>query len=268
MKIELDNIYNCDCLIGMQYIPDKSVDAIICDLPYEVLHKNNDKVQWDRIIPFAPLWEQYLRVAKENAAIVLFCQGMFTAQLMMSQQKLWKYNLIWEKGRATGFLNANRMPMRSHEDIAVFYRKQPTYNPQMRVGDSHSRGNGVHKQTNQCYGNFKEVKQKVGATYDYAHIKVVEPTGECFPMSVLHFNKEHSIDTWHPTQKPVDLLRYLVRTYSNEGDTILDNCMGSGTTAVACIKEKRHFIGFELSEEYYKKAVKRINAEKSQLTLF
>ena len=268
MKIELDNIYNCDCLIGMQYIPDKSVDAIICDLPYEVLHKNNEKVQWDRIIPFAPLWEQYLRVAKENAAIVLFCQGMFTAQLMMSQPKLWKYNLVWEKGRATGFLNANRMPMRSHEDIAVFYRKQPTYNPQMRVGDRHSRGNGLHKHTNQCYGNFKEIKQKVGATYDYANIKVVEPTGECFPMSVLHFNKEHSVDTWHPTQKPVDLLRYLIRTYSNEGDTILDNCMGSGTTAVACIKEKRNFIGFELNKEYYDKAFQRIDAEKRQLTLF
>ena len=131
MKIELDNIYNCDCLIGMRDIPDGSVDAIICDLPYEVLHKNNELVQWDRIIPFEPLWEQYLRVAKPNAAIVLFCQGMFTAQLMMSQPKLWKYNLIWEKGRATGFLNANRMPMRSHEDIAVFYRSQPTYNPQI-----------------------------------------------------------------------------------------------------------------------------------------
>ena len=266
--IELDKIYNEDCLEGMKRIPDGSVDAIICDLPYEVLHKNNEKVQWDRLIPFDPLWKQYLRVAKKNAPIVLFCQGMFTAQLMMSQPKLWKYNLIWEKGRATGFLNANRMPMRSHEDIAVFYCSQPTYNPQMRHGDRHSRGNGVHKQTNQCYGKFKEVKQKVGATYDYSHIKVVDPTGECFPMSVLHFNKEHSNDTWHPTQKPVDLLRYLVRTYSDEGDTILDNCMGSGTTAIACIKEDRHFIGFELNKEYFDKACKRIAAEKSQLTLF
>ncbi len=268
MKIELDTIYNMDCLQGMQAIPDGSIDAIICDLPYEVLHKSNELVQWDRLIPFEPLWEQYLRVAKPNAAIVLFCQGMFTAQLMMSQPKLWKYNLIWEKGRATGFLNANRMPMRSHEDIAVFYRSQPTYNPQMRQGDRHSRGKGTHKQTNQCYGAHKEIKQKVGATYDYAHIKVVEPTGECFPMSVLHFNKEHSDETWHPTQKPVDLLRWLIRTYTNEGETVLDNCMGSGTTAVACIKEKRHFIGFETNEEYYDKACKRIDIIKRQPTLF
>ena len=268
--MELDKIYNQDCLIGMRDIPDGSIDCIICDLPYEVLHKSNEKVKWDRLILFEPLWEQYLRVAKDNAAIVLFCQGMFTAQLMMSQPDIWKYNLIWEKGRATGFLNANRMPMRSHEDIAVFYRKQPTYNPQFRDGDSHDRGNGEHKQTNQCYGKFGEPprKQKVGATYDYDHIKVVPPTGKCFPMSVLHYNKEHNQDTWHPTQKPVDLLRYLVLTYTNEGDTVLDNCMGSGTTAVACVREKRHFIGFELNAEYYEKAMKRIKLEQQQLTLF
>lgn len=265
--IELDKIYNMDCLEGMKLIPDGSVDCIICDLPYEVLHKNNEKAQWDRIIPIEPLWEQYFRVAKRNAAIVLFGQGMFTATMMMYQKNIWKYNLIWEKGRATGFLNANRMPMRSHEDIMVFYRSQPTYNPQMRKGDSHSRGNGIHKQTNQCYGKFKEKKQKVGATYDYKHIKVVEPTGECFPISVLHFKKEHGEDAWHPTQKPVELLRYLILTFTNKGDTVLDNCMGSGTTAVACIKEKRHFIGFELDKNFYEKSLKRIQAEKSQLTL-
>lgn len=266
--MELDKIYCQDCLVGMKDIPNGSIDCIICDLPYEVLHRNNEKVQWDRIIPFNPLWEQYLRVAKGNAAIVLFCQGMFTAQLMMSQPKLWKYNLIWEKGRATGFLNANRMPMRSHEDIAVFYHTQPTYNPQFRDGDSHERGNGVHKQTNQCYGVYKDVRKKVGATYDYEHIKVVPPTGKCFPHSVLHFCKEHDYNQFHPTQKPVDLIRYLIRTYSNEGDTILDNCMGSGTTAIAAIKEKRHFIGFELNKEYYDKACKRIEQESQQLTLF
>lgn len=266
--IELDTLYNMDCLDGMKSIPDDSVDAIICDLPYGVLHKANEKAQWDRLIPLELLWEQYLRVAKQTAPIILFCQGMFTAQLLMSQPKIWRYNLVWEKGRATGFLNANRMPMRSHEDIAVFYRSQPTYNPQMRAGNRHSRGNGVHKQTNQCYGQFKESKQKVGATYDYAHIKVVEPTGECFPMSVLHFDKEHCNDAWHPTQKPVDLLRYLIRTYTNEGDTVLDNCMGSGTTAVACIKEKRHWIGFELNRDYFDRACQRIDTEKRQLTLF
>ena len=250
----------------MKNIPDGSVDMICCDLPYEVLHKDNPNAQWDKIIPFEPLWEQYLRVAKDNAAIVLFGQGMFTAQLMMSQPKLWKYNLVWEKGRATGFLNANRMPMRSHEDICVFYRKQCTYNPQFRKGDSHPQGNGPHKQTNQCYGKFKE-KYKVGSTYDYKHIKVVKPTGECFPHSILHFDKEHDAETFHPTQKPVDLIRYLLRTYSNEGDIVLDNCIGSGTTAIAAIKEKRHFIGFELNQEYYDRARKRIAIERQQLTL-
>ena len=267
-NMQIDNIYCMDCLEGMKNIPDGSIDAIICDLPYEVLHKNNPKAQWDRLIPFIPLWEQYLRIAKWNAPIILFCQGMFTAQLMMSQPDLWKYNLIWEKGRATGFLNANRMPMRNHEDIAVFYRSQPTYNPQKRKGDSHPRGNGMHKQTNQCYGEHKEAKNKVGATYDYNHVKVVDPTGSCFPMSVLHFAREHNSEAWHPTQKPVDLLRYLVRTYSNEGDTILDNCMGSGTTAIACIKEKRHFIGFEMNRDYYERSLRRIDAERRQLTIF
>jgi len=271
--IELDKIYNEDCLIGMQRIPDGSVDCIICDLPYEVLHKDNENVLWDRVIPLEPLWEQFLRVTKENAPIVLFCQGMFTAQLMMSQPKIWRYNLIWEKGRATGFLNANRMPMRSHEDIAVFYRKLPTYNPQFRDGDSHPQGNGIHKQTNQCYGEFKHVeseRHKVGKTSDYdkGSIKVVPPTGKCFPASVVRFDKEHKGDTWHPTQKPVDLIRWLIRTYSNEGDTILDATMGSGTTAIACHREHRHFIGFELNKEYYDKALKRIKLEQQQLTLF
>ena len=123
--IELDKIYNEDCLIGMQRIPDGSIDAVICGLPYEVLHKNNPNAQWDRMIPLEPLWEQYRRVIKNNGIICLFCQGMFTAKLMMSQPKLWRYNLIWDKCRVTGFLNANRMPLRCHEDIAVFYKSLP-----------------------------------------------------------------------------------------------------------------------------------------------
>ena len=254
-QIEKDKIYNCDCLEGMKHIPNASIDAIICDLPYGVLNAESEGGGWDSLIPFEPLWEQYLRVAKQNAPIVLFCQGMFTAELMMSQPKLWRYNLIWNKVRPSGFLNAKRMPIRSHEDIAVFYREQPTFNPQMRKGDRHSRGKGLHDQTNKCYGSFKEVKD-------------CGPSELVYPNSICKFSKEHSDDTWHPTQKPVDLLRYLIRTYTNEGDTILDNCMGSGTTAVACIKEKRHFIGFELNKEYYDKACRRIDAERRQLSLF
>lgn len=140
--MELNKIYNEDCLKGMKRIPDGSVDCIICDLPYGVLNKTAEGGSWDSVIPFEPLWEQYKRVIKDNGAIVLFAQGMFTAQLMMSQPKLWRYNLIWDKiNRVTGFLNANRCPLRIHEDIVVFYKQQPTYNPQFTKGTpSHSRG--------------------------------------------------------------------------------------------------------------------------------
>ena len=142
--MEIDKIYNEDCLIGMRNIPDKSIDCIICDLPYGVLNRNNPSAQWDNIIPIEPLWEQYERVIKDNGAIVLFAQGMFTVQLMMSNPKLWRYNLIWDKiNRATGFLNANRCPLRIHEDIVVFYKSQPTYNPQFTFGQvNHKRGAG------------------------------------------------------------------------------------------------------------------------------
>lgn len=140
--MEIDKIYNEDCLVGMRAIPDKSIDCIICDLPYGVLNRQNKSAQWDNIIPVEPLWEQYERVIKDNGAIVLFAQGMFTAQLMMSNPKLWRYNLIWDKiNRSTGFLNANRCPLRTHEDIVVFYKSQPTYNPQFTFGQvNHKRG--------------------------------------------------------------------------------------------------------------------------------
>lgn len=254
--IELNKIYNEDCLEGMKRVPDGSVDCVICDLPYEVLNRGNEKAQWDKIIPIEPLFKEYWRIAKPNAPIILFCQGMFTAQLMMAEPKTWRYNLIWQKDRPTGFLNAKKMPMRSHEDIAVFYRALPTYNPQMSQGvPSHSRGHnkGVAK-GNACYGSYNNESYS-------------EATTEKYPTSVLYFAKEKQNDM-HPTQKPVALIQYLVRTYSNEGDTILDNCMGSGTTAIACIREKRNFIGFELNKDYYDKACERIKLEQAQLTLF
>lgn len=243
-----------DCLEGMKMIPDGSVDAVICDLPYGVLNSQSEGGSWDAVIPFAPLWEQYRRVCKPNAAIVLFAQGMFTADLMQSNRKMWRYNLMWDKVRATGFLNARRMPLRSHEDICVFYEQQPVYNPQFTKGKpNHSRGKLEGDQTNRCYG-------KVNKPTDVF-------TEDKFPKSVIDI--PNRIDgNFHPTQKPVDLLRYLVLTYTNEGDTVLDNCMGSGTTAIACIKEKRHFIGFELSKDYYDMACKRIDNEQRQLTLF
>ena len=150
-----------DCLVEMQRIPDKSVDMVLCDLPYEVLNKSNKAAQWDRLLPFDKLWEQYERVIKYNGAIVLFAQGMFTAQLMMSNPKLWRYNLVWDKCRATGFLNANRMPLRYHEDLCVFYKSLPTYNPQMEDLNgrepNHPQGHGNHNEKNSCYGNVKRV---------------------------------------------------------------------------------------------------------------
>ena len=182
---------------------------------------------------------------------------MFTSQLMIAEPKNWLYNLIWQKDRPTGFLNANKMPMRSHEDIVVFYRALPTYNPQMRQGfPSHSRGSKHGKSKgNTCYGSYNiETFSK-------------EVTTEKYPISVLYFEKEKHPDM-HPTQKPVALIQYLIRTYTNVGGCVLDNCMGSGTTAIACIREKRNFIGFELNKEYYDKACKRIKLEMMQPSLF
>lgn len=240
-------LYNGDCLVEMQNIADKSVDMILCDLPYGVLNKGNKSAQWDRLIPFEPLWEQYCGVIKDNGAIVLFAQGMFTAQLMMSNPKMWRYNLVWRKGgRCSGFLNAKRQPLREHEDILVFYKAQPTYNPQMTKCSphqrNHSRGKGDHKQTNRCYGSFNEAADII--------------SDEKYPRSILEFQRPHP--QIHPTEKPVSLLEYLIKTYTNEGETVLDNTMGSGSTGVACVNTGRNFIGIELNDEYFNTASERI----------
>lgn len=261
--MEIDHIYNMDCLEGMKEIPDGSVDCIICDLPYATLHKQNPNTKWDREIPMQPLWEQYRRVIKDNGAIVLFGQNKFSAHLIVAAEDIYRYSLVWDKMRTTGFLNANRMPLRQHEDILVFYKKLPTYNPQMADGvPCHPVGNGRHRIVNNCYGKFKPLK-----TYD--KVKHVEPTrpGLKFPTSIIRIAKEHESTVLHPTQKAVELLRYLIRTYTNPGDVILDNCMGSGTTAVAALREHRHFVGFELDKGFFDIALKRIEAEQSEPTL-
>lgn len=257
--IELNQIYNAGCLEKMKDIPDGSIDAIICDLPYGVLNKNNPNAQWDKIIPFKPLWEQYERIIKDNGAIVLFAQGMFTAQLMMSNPKLYRYSLVWDKVLKTGFLNSKKMPLRQHEDILVFYKLLPTYNPQMVKCESHkrnhSKGNGKHREVNRCYGNYVETPTII--------------SDEKFPTSIISIPKEHiNGKSYHPTEKPVELIRYLIRTYTNEGETVLDSCCGSGTTAIAAIREKRNFICIEKSEEYFNIAKKRIENELKQPTLF
>lgn len=243
----------------MKDIADSSVDLILCDLPYGVLNKSNPSAKWDSVIPFDKLWAHYERVIKPNGAIVLFAQGMFTARLMMSNSKLWKYNLVWKKGDGvTGFLNANRMPMRNHEDICVFYKKLPTYNPQFTKGETnHARGgagNG-YKATgnaqNSCYGGFKNTP----TTF----------TRDKYPKSVISFEKCRR--QCHPTEKPVDLLRYLIRTYTDEGDLVLDNTCGSGSTCVAAVLEDRQYIGIEKEQKYYDIACERVNkalADKAQ----
>lgn len=211
--MDIDRIYNMDCLVGMREIPDKSVDAIICDLPYETLHKGNPNTAWDREIPMQPLWEQYRRVIKDHGAIILFGQNKFSAHLIVAAEDIYRYSLVWDKMRVTGFLNANRMPLRQHEDILVFYKKLPVYNPQMTEGaPSHPQGNGKHKDTNSCYGKYKPLKT-------YERVRHVDPTrpGQKFPTSIIRIPKEHERTVLHPTQKAVDLVRYLIRTYTNVG---------------------------------------------------
>ena len=257
--IELNRIYNEDCLEGMKRIPDGSVDCILCDLPYGQLNKSNKHAAWDVVIPFVPLWEQYNRIIKNNGAIVLFAQGMFTAQLMTSNPKMWRYNLIWDKCRVTGFLNVNRMPMRRHEDICVFYKKIPTYNPQMRKCKPHERNHGRGKMedgsiVNNCYGKFVAIPTYI--------------SDEKFPTSIINIPKECMNNGYfHPTQKPVKLLEYLIKTYTNDGDTVLDNCMGSGSTAIACMNTNRNYIGFELNKEYYDLSIKRIKKYEHKLEM-
>ena len=242
-------LYKGDCLEVMKQIQDKSVDMILCDLPYGQTQRN----KWDVIIPFNPLWEQYKRIIKDNGVIVLFANGMFTAELMLSNKSMWKYNLVWNKVLPSGFLNAKKMPLRSHEDICIFYKKSPIYNPQMTLGkECHSRGNVIGKNQedfsrNTNYGSFVAVQTEGNLKY---------------PKSIITYQKPHPSITIHPTQKPVALLEYLVKTYTNEGDTVLDNCMGSGSTGVACIRTNRNFIGIELDENYFNIAKERIEQEK------
>ena len=264
--IEIDNIYNMDCLEGMKQIPDGTIDAVICDLPY-----GTTACAWDSVIPFEPLWEQYHRITKPNAPIVLFCIEPFTAALVMSNVKEFREKLTWEKHKPSNIGNAKYMHLKYTEDIVVFSRGTCTFNPQMqpRISDrvrEAQKGNSKQWRTNR-----KETGEVSFATQYEPRDWNTFDADRKYPANVFYFpavvsNSHEKCD--HPTQNPVALLRYLVLTYTNEGATVLDNCMGSGTTAIACIKERRHFIGFELSKEYFDKAVRRIKAEQAQLTLF
>ena len=236
--IELNRIYNEDCLAGMKRIEDKSIDMILCDLPY-----GTTRNKWDSIIPLDLLWEQYNRIIKDNGAIVLTAQTPFDKVLGVSNLKNLKYEWIWQKESGTGFLNAKKMPLKDHENILVFYKKPPTYNPQMRFG----------------FKSYKTKKGHHGTNYGQDKGAVTISNGERYPLTTVKFSRDK--EKIHPTQKPVDLFEYLINTYTNEGDIVLDNCMGSGTTAIAAINTNRNFIGFELDEAYFMLANERIKKQ-------
>ena len=226
-----------DCLELMKQVSDKSIDLILCDLPY-----GTTRCKWDSVIPFDKLWTQYNRIIKDNGAIVLFGAEPFSSTLRMSNIKNYKYDWVWEKEQGTNQLNAKIQPLRKHENICVFYKKQPTYNPQMSEGNPYT----INRDTStDLYGS-----QKPSSTVNH---------GTRYPTTILKFNRELK-PRYHPTQKPVALLEYLVKTYTNEGDTVLDNCMGSGSTGVACKNTNRKFVGMELDENYYKVACERLGA--------
>ena len=263
--MEIDNIYNMDCLEGMKQIPDGTIDAVICDLPY-----GTTDCAWDSVIPMEPLWEQYRRILKHQGSVLLFGSEPFSSMLRMSNLKWYKYDWIWKKDTPSGYQHAKNMPMKDYEIISVFSAasmghanllgdRRMTYNPQGTKNCHVIEHNKLHKNG---YITGSRPSHKETIVRDVCN----------YPRMILEYNNQAGEVSnnvrIHPTQKPVDLLRYLVLTYTNEGDTVLDNCMGSGTTAVACIKERRHFIGFELSKEYFDKAVRRIKAEQAQLTLF
>lgn len=231
------NLYLGNCLDILKEVEDNSVNMVLCDLPY-----GTTACSWDSIIPLEPLWEQYNRICKENAAMVFTAAQPFTTILAASNIKNFKYEWIWEKPQGTNPMNAKVMPLKSHENILVFYRKKPTYNPQMWFSTP--------------YSGFSSETSKIGEVYNKAKSKHRDnPEGSRYPKTILKFKQEKGL---HPTQKPVELMRYLIRTYSNKNDVILDNTMGSGTTGVACVLENRKFIGIEKDEKYFKVAQDRI----------
>ena len=239
--IELNRIYNRDCLEGMKEIPDKSVDMVLCDLPY-----GSTSNKWDVIIPFEDLWFAYDRVCKDNAAIVMTASQPFTSMLIMSNLKMFRHEWIWLKNQGSNFANTIREPFKEHEEILVFSKGKWTYNPQMQERAESGKGRVQY--------NVK-FTSKSSNYRDFEDRNINKKSDLRVPSSWQRFNRETGL---HPTQKPVDLFRYLIRTYSNPGDTILDNCMGSGTTAVAAVLEKRKFIGFETDATYFEKANERL----------
>ena len=242
--IKEDNLWlmKGDCLERMKDIPSGSVDLILTDPPYA-------KTQnvWDSVIPLDDMWEQLKRIIKHNGAVLLFGQNSFSFKLGLSNEQMFRYSIVWEKTKAGGFLNAKKMPLQAHEDILCFYSKLPTYNPQFEVGKPYTK-KAVTNGDGNNYGKFDRVGQ------------VAVNNGTRCPRSVIKFSNDNP-GSLHPTQKPVALMEYLIKTYTNEGETVLDFTMGSGSTGVACTNTNRKFIGIERDDKYFDISVKRIKGE-------
>ena len=252
MENLINKIFNCDCIEGMKQIPDGSVDCIITDPPF-----GTTDCDWDIRVDEKEMFNQFLRISKENAAIVIFSQLPFGSDLIQLQRRIFRYEWIYEKALAAGYLNSKKMPLRCHENILVFYRRLPTYNPQFSKGKKYTRG---HNKSN---------------IYKRDHQTTTKSDGKRYPRDCLYFNQPmiyNAIEpVLHPTQKPADLIEYLIKTYTNEGEIVLDPFMGSGTTAVAAINTNRNFIGFEADEHYFELIQNRIEKtkfENSQPKLF
>jgi site-specific DNA-methyltransferase (adenine-specific) len=240
----INKVYNEDCLQGMKRIEDKSVDCIICDLPYQTTN-----CHWDILIPFEPLWKQYKRVIKDNGAIVLTASQPFTSALVMSNIKMFKYCWTWDKVKPNGHLVAKIRPMQRTEDILVFGKNKINYNPIMVDREKPERSK-EYKRT-EIMGGIKKGSDKI--------------LKQKYPQTIIQISNASQKNKLHPTQKPVALFEYLIKTYTNEGDIVLDNCMGSGTTAIACINTNRKYIGFETDKGYFDIGNKRVEEHKKKL---
>lgn len=239
--MNINKTYLGDCLeLIPKHIEDRSIDMIFCDLPY-----GTTRNKWDSVIPLDKLWSEYERVIKDNGAIVLFSAEPFTSVLINSNPKLYRYDLIWDKKLSSGFLNSKRMPLRRHEQIIVFYKKLPTYNPQMKTRGK-VRKKGITTETGKHTSNYGKFKNTVSENNTY------------YPTSILEFSNANRKEKVHPTQKPLSLIEYMIRTYTNEGDLILDNCAGSGTTGLGAKNLNRNFIMMEQDPEYYEIAKARV----------
>jgi site-specific DNA-methyltransferase (adenine-specific) len=235
-----------DTIEQMKLIPDKSIDAIICDLPY-----GTTACKWDNIIPFDKLWNEYNRIIKDNGVIALFGREPFSSKVRLSNENNYRYDWIWEKSKATNFLFAKQMPLIAHEDIMIFYKKIPTYNPQKTKGKPYNKG--IEKRN----------KIEAVGTIGNGNL-IINESGDRNPRSVIYFRTAESEGKFHPTQKPISLMEYLILTYSNENDTILDNTFGSCTTGIACINTNRNFIGIENNMDYFNISLKRVEEKRKE----